>query len=65
MGESTRARDGANDGMRDGGDDGRGLDRAETTARAWADHVLKDCTTKEDAVAAGAKETWLSGWRVK
>ena len=38
---------------------------AETTARAWADHVLKDCTTKEDAVAAGAKETWLSGWRVK
>ena len=38
---------------------------AETTARAWADHVLKDCTAKEDAVAAGAKETWLSGWRVK
>ena len=34
-------------------------------ARAWADHVLKDCTAKEDAVAAGAKETWLSGWRVK
>ena len=40
-------------------------DLAETTARAWADHVLKDCTAKEDAVAAGAKETWLSGWRVK
>tara|TARA_B100001540_G_scaffold314780_3_gene340467 strand:- start:375 stop:491 length:117 start_codon:yes stop_codon:yes gene_type:complete len=33
VGESTRARDGADDGMCDGGDDGRGLDRAEATAR--------------------------------
>jgi len=33
VGESTRARDGADDGMCDDGDDGRGLDRAEATAR--------------------------------